>query len=122
EQQAARLRHQSAADGEDLLLAARERAGELAPALGEPREHGVDAIEVGLPVAAVAAAVAAHKQVLGDGELDEHLAALGPEDEAPAHALRGRGAGDVLAVEAYASRGRRLEPERRAQRRRLARG
>ena len=34
----ARLRHQRAAERQHLALAARQRAGELAPALGEARE------------------------------------------------------------------------------------
>src|SRR5690606_20059624 len=41
-----RLAHQAAADGDHLLLAARQGAGGLSAALGQTRKHGVDAIEV----------------------------------------------------------------------------
>src|SRR5438067_6640835 len=41
-----RLAHQAAADREHLLLAARERAGALTLALGEPREKRADALQV----------------------------------------------------------------------------
>ena len=36
------LRHQRAADGQHLLLAAAQGAGLLAASLGQPREQGVD--------------------------------------------------------------------------------
>src|SRR5437867_3749285 len=45
EQQQRRLRHQATADGAHLLLAARQRAGQLALALAEAREEGPDFLQ-----------------------------------------------------------------------------
>ena len=46
EQEQPRLRHQPPGDGEHLLLAAGERAGELANALAQPGKEGEAAVEV----------------------------------------------------------------------------
>jgi hypothetical protein len=46
--QQARLEQQRAADGQHLLLAARELRAAVALALGQAREHGVDAVDVAL--------------------------------------------------------------------------
>jgi hypothetical protein len=46
EQQVAGLGHQRPADGQHLLLAAGQVAGDLLAPLGEPREQLVDAVEV----------------------------------------------------------------------------
>ena len=48
EEQHPRLGHQRPADGEHLLLAARQRAALLAGALAQPREQVEDALDVGL--------------------------------------------------------------------------
>ena len=84
QQEKPRAGHERAADGEHLLLAARERAGGLTAPLPEDREEGEDALEVRLHGGPVAARVGADRQVLLDGEAREHLAALGRE----AHAAR----------------------------------
>ena len=54
EHQQARPGHQRPADRQHLLLAAGQRAGDLAAALGEAREPLEDAGEVGLDLAVVA--------------------------------------------------------------------
>ena len=51
EQQQLRPAHQRAADGQHLLLAAGQRAGQLRAALLQARKQVVDALEVGLDLA-----------------------------------------------------------------------
>src|SRR5207249_6991004 len=69
EHQQGRARHQRAADREHLLLAAAERAGELAPALAQAREPLEDFGERALDRLAVAPAVRAHPEILEDRHL-----------------------------------------------------
>ena len=118
EHQQARARHQRAAEGEHLLLAAGERPGRLPLALGEPGEELEHAPAVGVGVA-VAADVRAELQVLADGELADHPAALGHVRDAEPRDRLGRAAGDRPPVEANLARlAHRVRD--RAQRRRLA--
>ena len=76
------VRHERTADREHLLLAAREGAGHLTDALGEPREEGEDALEVGGD-SRVASEIGAHHQVLANREAVEDAATLGHVRHAP---------------------------------------
>src|SRR5206468_8296177 len=90
EQQEARHRHQRPPDRDHLLLAARERAGELSPALAQDGESGEDALEaLGAP-RACRGRVAADLEVLLDRHRREEAAAFGDErDPAAAELVRG---------------------------------
>src|SRR5262249_61569277 len=72
EQDRLRIRHQRAPDHHHLLLAAREIAGLQAPALLEPREHVVDAIDAVADELAVGARIPAPHPVLFDREIAKH--------------------------------------------------
>ena len=72
--------------GEHLLLAARERAGDLPPPLREAREAREGALE---DVRERGAGVGRHAQVLHDREVREHAAALGHDAQAVAHEVVG---------------------------------
>src|SRR3989442_1129598 len=87
-------RHQRAADGEHLLLAAGDVAGPDGASLGQPREVRVDQVEVAPQRVAVSPRVAAAEEVLLDGQVLEHVATLHHLHHAPPHNLRG-----VVAVE-----------------------
>src|SRR5262249_42343659 len=78
EHQQGRARHQRAADREHLLLAAAERAGELAPALAQAREPLEHLAERALDGLAVAPAVGAHLEVLEHGHLRKEPPPLPP--------------------------------------------
>src|SRR5439155_23155068 len=91
--------HQAAADGEHLLLAARERRGGLAEALPEARENARDPLEILRPPRS-SAPVAAELEVLEHRKIGEHTPAFGHLDEAQVDDPRGIRAGDVLAAEA----------------------
>ena len=65
------LGHQTAADGEHLLLAARQRAGALRAALEKAREDGEHARAV-LRAARGGAAVAAEIEILAHRQVGEH--------------------------------------------------
>ena len=83
-----RPRHQRAADGAHLLLAAGDVAGGRAAALLEPRKIGVDEIEIAAHRRAGAAArEGAGQQVLLDREMREAMAALHDLDAAAPHQL-----------------------------------
>jgi hypothetical protein len=98
EQQVARLGHQRAPEGEHLLLAAGEVAGELLAALGEAREEGVDAVEV-VPQVAAVGGVAPDAQVLVHVELPEDPPALHDLGDPGTHRLRRVEPVDRFAVE-----------------------
>src|SRR5882672_5411638 len=68
--------HQAAADGEHLLLAAGERAGELVAALAEAREHGEDVLEGAHGPVASAWKERSHLEVLEHAQAGEDLPAL----------------------------------------------
>jgi hypothetical protein len=73
-----------------LELAARERRGALAPALGEPRKAGIDGREPARDRGLVAAvAVGADGKVLGDGERAEDPPPGRHAPEPPAELRRG---------------------------------
>jgi hypothetical protein len=69
-----RAGHERPGDGQHLLLAAGQGAGQLPPPLGEQREVRVHAVE--LPAVDVAEDVGAHLHVLVDRHHREHPAAL----------------------------------------------
>src|SRR5215471_1357899 len=74
-QEHARVRHQGAPDREHLLLAARERAGDLLAALAQPREKLGDRIE--RPQARPAVGLSpGHGQVLAYGQAAKDAPAL----------------------------------------------
>ena len=78
EQQQLRVGHQRPADGQHLLLAAGEGAGELVAPFLEPREQREDALAVFLDARLVAAqGVGAHVQVFVHRQRREDLAAFG---------------------------------------------
>jgi hypothetical protein len=83
-----------------LLLAARQRAGELRAALGQHREVPVRASQILGEAAAAATRVGAQAEVLLDGEVHEGAAALRHVRDAAAHHVFGRPAGDRAPVEA----------------------
>ncbi len=119
EQQQARAGHQRPADGEHLLLAARERARDLGQAFLEAREEGEDPLEVGLdPV--IAPAVGAHHEVLLDAQTLEDAPALGDMGDPAKHDLVGGHAGQRLVVERDRALPRRHQPGNGLERGRLA--
>src|SRR5262249_32739898 len=90
EEQEPRRRHQRAPDGDDLLLTAGERAGELASALAQDGEGRVDALEaLGAPRAR-RRRVAADLEILLDRHRWEEAAALGDQGDPVAAELVGR--------------------------------
>ena len=92
---------EGAREQELLLLAAGERAGELAAPVGEPREgldHVLDLRRCGAPVAAVDRG--RQSQVLAHGEAGERSATAGHLHDAPANDLVRRETVDALAGEA----------------------
>ena len=124
-QEQPRPAHQRAADGEHLLLAARQRARELrAP----PVQHGKQAIgllharvEPAPEVAAAGQSVAAQLEVVEHGEVGEDAPPLRHQRDTRAEDRLGRLAGHVAPLERHAARGRRHEPGDGAEQRRLAR-
>src|SRR5213592_1272715 len=115
-----RGRSMSARDGQNLLLAAGERAARLLLALGEHGEVAVHALEVLRDTAAPAPRVGAQAQVLLDGEVHERAAPLGRVADAEPHQVFRRAPVDALPREADLAR-RADHAAHRAQRRRLAR-
>src|SRR5713101_1274718 len=101
----ARFGIEPAADGEDLLLAAREQPGTLI----EPRlEHGeiaVDALEIGRHGIAVAPRKGAHHQVFAHAQERKDLAAFGHVREAEPYDAVGIEAVDPHAIEFHAQIG-----------------
>jgi hypothetical protein len=74
------------ADGEHLLLAPGERAGELRAALAEHGEQPVDGVEAFRALRPRRGPVRAHLEVLEYAQRGEHLAAFGNVDDAEARA------------------------------------
>ena len=95
--------HQRAADGQHLLLAARQQAGVLRPALPQDREVRVHLLHVARHAVAVAAGVGAHQQVVVHRQQREHFAPLGHVREPLLHDEGRVAGGDVLALEVHAA-------------------
>ena len=102
--------HQAAADRHHLLLAARKRAGELAPPLGEARKQLVHiARALGRLARAPRPHHRAHREIVGDRQVSGKSA--GPRRPGrcrDAQMRCARPAGDVLALEADAAARRAL--------------
>ena len=95
--------HESACNGQHLLLTAGQRSGPLAPALAQTREKREAVLKVAFERTA-GTAVGAQHQVLLHAHPAEHLAALGHQRDAPPDERVGFGRGDVLAGEPYGAR------------------
>src|SRR5215472_10738583 len=91
--------HEGAADGEHLLLAARERARALLGAASEDGEVVVHHLEVAGDALPVLPRVRAHLEVLAHGEEGKHLAPLRHVTESQAHHAVGIHAAEGAAVE-----------------------
>src|SRR5438876_514678 len=115
------VRHQRAGNREHLLLAARERSGDLVPALAqawEERRHGVERPQHRQITARPASG---HREILAHGEAPKDTAALGHErDAVGGDRLRGA-PGDGPAVDRHHAVSRRQQAHDDVQRRRLAR-
>src|SRR2546425_863237 len=72
-----RLGDEGARDGEHLLLAAGQRAGELAPPLAQERKQREHLVDARREARTVAPRERAHLEILVDGERREELSALG---------------------------------------------
>ena len=94
-------RHQRPADGEHLLLPARERAPVLPHALAQDREEVEHVLVRGVVVGAIARDRAAEPQVVGHREPREHAPPLGRERDPAAHDGLGRELVDRLALEPH---------------------
>ena len=116
-----RARHQRAPDRGHLLLAARERPGELPAALGQEREEREHALERLPPQAPALGAARAQLEVLEHGHRGEELAALRHVGDPARHDGRGRQPADPPALELDGAAAQREEAADRAERRRLAR-
>src|ERR1700722_14998159 len=114
-----RLAHRRAAERQHLPLAARQRAGALAPPLGQPRKEAEDALHQARD-ARFGDRGCAEAQVLLDGLADEQAPALGREREAARDdRMRGQ-ARDRGAVPFDRPGARRHQSGDRIERRRLA--
>jgi hypothetical protein len=90
--------HEGAADGQHLLLTARQRAGHLGDALLQAREQREHPLQV-LGDAAVAPEECAHHEILADAEAIEDPAALGHVADTATDDVVGRGAGEHAILE-----------------------
>ena len=81
-QQEARPRHERPRHRQHLLLAARERAGQLLAPPAQRREALIHALDVGQHVGLVAALIGARREVLPDAHLREHQPVLGHQRDA----------------------------------------
>src|SRR5439155_792081 len=121
EHEHARAGHECAADRAHLLLAARERARELRPPVGEDGEQRVDVLDRRRALGPRARRVRPEEQVLDDAHEGEQAAPLRHlDDPALDPPMRGDG-GQILAAEEDASPPRRHEAGDDAQRGGLAR-
>ena len=105
EEQQAGVGGQAAGHGEHLLLAARQRAGQLVDRA--PRAGGSGRRPAARRRPRRTPRVGGHAQVLADGEVAEHAAALGDGAHAEAGQRVGLGAVDVAAGDVDAAGGRR---------------
>ena len=109
------------AEGEHLLLSARERAGATPLGNAEDREQVEHPIDAPAQVGAVApVGEATHLEILQDRHLAEDAAAAGQEVDTEAGALLGCGVGDGPTVEAHHAPIGGDQSRRDTQRRRLA--
>ena len=120
QEQEARAGEERAADGEHLLLAARERPGTLIETLLQAREQREHAVAIAPDVLAVRAREGAQVEVFVDGEIGKDAAPLGDLRQAEAQDLVRRPSREVLAVERDRSAGGLHQSTHRAQRRRFA--
>src|ERR1700674_2003777 len=109
-QQEFRARHQGAADGDHLLLAARQGAGELARALREPREQVIDPGESLREQPARLRDEGADAQIVLDGELGKQPAVFRHMRDAALDDAMRRQAGERRALEGQRPGGRRDQP------------
>src|SRR5262249_14864806 len=100
-------RHQRARDRKHLLLAARERPGGLASPLAENGKTRVDRLQIRGDPARIAAQIATHFQVFGDGHVGEQAPPLGAVGDAELENTPRARPGDVLAKEGDAACRRR---------------
>ena len=112
--------HQAAGDRHHLLLAAGERAGGLAPPLGEPRKQGEHLVEAVGIFGRRAFGEGAELEILGDRHGAEQLPALRHQRKAARRLDVGRQPRHVLALEQHAAAPGRDGAGDRAQRRGLA--
>src|SRR5215472_13630337 len=115
--QAIRVGHEPAADGQHLLLAARKRPGALAASFAQAREQRVNALHI--PAATVETALGDH-EVLLDAERGKDAPALRHQAHPAAHRLEGRHRGNVFALEQNLSSARTIETHDRVHQCRLA--
>src|SRR6266478_6139210 len=120
EDEEVRIGHERPADGEHLLLAAREPAAEVVHALDEPGEE-CQHLGKRPRVARRAAVFRERDQVLAHAQVGEDLASLRDQCDAAARDAVGALPLDALPAEADGSAPRRGEPHDRAHRRRLSR-
>src|SRR5215831_17912858 len=104
--QAIGVGHEPAADGQHLLLAARERPGALAASFAQAGEQRIDAFHV--PAATVDATLGDH-EVLLDAERGKDASPLRHEAHPAAHRLERRNLGNVHALEENLSTPRTIE-------------
>ena len=120
EQEEAGPRHERAGDRHHLLLAARERLGQLMAALAQHRELLVLLLERLGDGGAVGLGVGAHPQIFFDGHGAEQLAPLRHLGEARAHDGRRGQAADGAAVIADCAARRRHQAHHGVEQGRLA--
>ena len=118
EQQHRRAHHQGPAHGHHLALAARQRAGPLLAPLAQEGEEVAHLLEALREVAR--ALVAAHLEVLLDGEPGEHVVVLRHVADAEPDEPVGLGRGDVGAPQGDRPAAHRHEAEERLEQRGLA--
>jgi hypothetical protein len=109
EQEQLRPRHERPPDGEHLLLAAGERPGGLAGALGEDGKQLVDPLRRRRHLGAVAERGAAQAEIVRHRQPREDPAALRHEREPAPDDPLGRQPRELLTVEAHTSGGSRHE-------------
>ena len=115
----ARFRHERAGDGQLLLLAAGERAGDLLTTLRKDREAAEHPLQIrvfGPP----RARRRPEAQVLLHGQRPKDPATFGNEGQARARDVLGEPVRDSSAIQADDALGRSVDPGDRAQERRLA--
>src|SRR5262249_15872039 len=112
--------HERAGDGEHLLLAARQRARALVPALLETREQPEDALPRPCAPPRAAPRLARHLQVLAHGQIREDPAVLRHVADAASGHAKGRQADEILASQQDAAGARRSDADDALERRRLA--
>ena len=119
-QQHARPRHQRPRDRKHLLFAARQRAGELLPALLEPRKPCIHAFDVSIDLGLVTALVGTGEQIFPHAHLREDQAVLRHKRNAPADdPCRGQ-ANEFVVAEPDRSASRFQDARDRHHQRRLA--